>query len=63
VSALRGGGYVIFLGHTATDWGQDDQDPVVLSDCDTQRNLWVRDSQRLSRLVEGRVQVVTKVQQ
>ncbi len=25
--------------HTATDWGEDDEHPVDLSDCDTQRNL------------------------
>jgi phosphohistidine phosphatase SixA len=39
VSALRGGGYVMFLRHTATDWAQDDELPVDLSDCETQRNL------------------------
>jgi phosphohistidine phosphatase SixA len=39
VSALRDGGYVIYFRHTATDWSEDDQHPVDLSDCDTQRNL------------------------
>jgi phosphohistidine phosphatase SixA len=39
VSALRDGGYVIYLRHTATDWTEDDEHPVELSDCDTQRNL------------------------
>jgi phosphohistidine phosphatase SixA len=39
VSALRRGGHVIYFRHTATDWAQDDEDPVDLSDCDTQRNL------------------------
>jgi phosphohistidine phosphatase SixA len=39
VSALRRGGHVIYFRHTATDWGQDDEDPVVFSDCGTQRNL------------------------
>jgi phosphohistidine phosphatase SixA len=39
VSELRDGGYVIYLRHTATDWTEDDQHPVDLSDCDTQRNL------------------------
>jgi Histidine phosphatase superfamily (branch 1) len=39
VSALRRGGHVIYFRHTATDWGQDDEQPVVYSDCDTQRNL------------------------
>jgi hypothetical protein len=38
VSALRGGGYVIYLRHAATE-AAPDEDPVVLSDCDTQRNL------------------------
>jgi phosphohistidine phosphatase SixA len=39
VSALRDGGYVIYFRHTATDWTEDDEHPVDLSDCDTQRNL------------------------
>jgi phosphohistidine phosphatase SixA len=39
VSALRRGGHVIYFRHTATDWGEDDEYPVDLSDCDTQRNL------------------------
>jgi virginiamycin B lyase len=39
VSALRGGGYVISFRHAATEPVPDDADPVVLSDCDTQRNL------------------------
>jgi phosphohistidine phosphatase SixA len=39
VSALRGGGYVIFFRHTATDWSPDDRHPVDFDDCDTQRNL------------------------
>ena len=39
VSALRGGGYVIYFRHTVTDWAQDDELPVDLSDCATQRNL------------------------
>jgi phosphohistidine phosphatase SixA len=39
VSALRDGGYVIYFRHTATDWTEDDEHPVVLSDCETQRNL------------------------
>jgi phosphohistidine phosphatase SixA len=39
LSALRDGGYVIHFRHTATDWASDDEHPVVLSDCDTQRNL------------------------
>jgi broad specificity phosphatase PhoE len=39
VSALRGGGYVIYFRHAATDQIPDDAVPVVLSDCATQRNL------------------------
>jgi phosphohistidine phosphatase SixA len=39
VSALRGGGFVIYIRHAATDPVPDDADPVVFSDCDTQRNL------------------------
>ena len=39
VSALREGGYVIYFRHAATDAVPDDADPVVLSDCETQRNL------------------------
>jgi virginiamycin B lyase len=38
VSALRGGGYVVYLRHAATEAAPDEA-PVVLSDCDTQRNL------------------------
>jgi virginiamycin B lyase len=39
VSALRRGGYVLYFRHAATDPVPDDADPVVLSDCGTQRNL------------------------
>ena len=39
VSALRGGGFVIYIRHAATDPVPDDSDPVVFSDCSTQRNL------------------------
>ena len=38
-SALRGGGYVIYFRHAETDPVPDDANPVVLSDCSTQRNL------------------------
>jgi phosphohistidine phosphatase SixA len=38
-SALRGGGFVLYMRHSATDPVPDDSDPVVLSDCDTQRML------------------------
>jgi broad specificity phosphatase PhoE len=37
--ALQQGGLVLAIRHAATDWSKADQDPVVLSDCRTQRNL------------------------
>jgi phosphohistidine phosphatase SixA len=37
--ALQRGGLVLVLRHAATDLSNPDQDPVVLSDCRTQRNL------------------------
>jgi virginiamycin B lyase len=39
VATLRRGGYVLYFRHAATDPVPDDADPVVFSDCDTQRNL------------------------
>src|SRR6187455_3274472 len=36
---LRAGGLVVAIRHAATDFSMPDQDPVVLSDCSTQRNL------------------------
>jgi phosphohistidine phosphatase SixA len=38
-SAMQRGGLVLVLRHAATDFAKPDQDPVVLSDCRTQRNL------------------------
>jgi broad specificity phosphatase PhoE len=38
-SALQRGGLVLALRHAATDFSKPDQDPIVLSDCGTQRNL------------------------
>jgi phosphohistidine phosphatase SixA len=38
-STLQRGGVVLVLRHAATDFSMPDQDPVVLSDCRTQRNL------------------------
>jgi phosphohistidine phosphatase SixA len=38
-SAMQRGGLVLVLRHAATDFSMPDQDPVVLSDCRTQRNL------------------------
>ena len=37
--ALRAGGLVVVLRHAATDFSKPDQDPVVVADCATQRNL------------------------
>jgi phosphohistidine phosphatase SixA len=39
VEALRGGGYIIFLRHTATDMSVGDSDTLELADCTKQRNL------------------------
>jgi phosphohistidine phosphatase SixA len=39
VRALQRGGLVLVLRHAATDFSKPDQDPVVLPDCRTQRNL------------------------
>ena len=40
--ALQQGGLVLVFRHAATDFSKPDQDPVVLSDCRTQRNLSVQ---------------------
>jgi broad specificity phosphatase PhoE len=37
--ALQRGGLVLVLRHAATDFSKPDEDPVVLDDCRTQRNL------------------------
>ena len=37
--SLRAGGLVVVLRHAATDFSKPDQDPVVVADCATQRNL------------------------
>ena len=39
VRTLRAGGVVLVLRHAATDFSKPDQDPVVVADCSTQRNL------------------------
>src|SRR3972149_884544 len=39
VTALQGGGYVIYFRHAATDFSQTDTDTQTLADCSTQRNL------------------------
>jgi hypothetical protein len=38
-STMQGGGLVLVIRPAATDFSMPDQDPVVLSDCRTQRNL------------------------
>jgi phosphohistidine phosphatase SixA len=37
--SLRAGGLVLVIRHAATDFSTPDQDPVVVSDCSTQRSL------------------------
>jgi len=37
--ALRRGGYVIYLRHTSTDFGQNDEAMTTFDDCTKQRNL------------------------
>jgi broad specificity phosphatase PhoE len=39
LAALRGGGYVLFFRHAATDFGQNDEKMTGYEDCSTQRNL------------------------
>jgi len=39
LAALRGGGYVLFFRHAATDFGQNDDKMSGYEDCSTQRNL------------------------
>ena len=39
LAALRGGGYVLYLRHTSTDFGQNDAQMADYANCATQRNL------------------------
>jgi len=39
LAALRGGGYILFFRHAATDFGQNDEHMTGYEDCTTQRNL------------------------
>jgi broad specificity phosphatase PhoE len=39
VTALRGGGYILYFRHAATDFGQNDEKMTGYEDCATQRNL------------------------
>mgnify|MGYP002403224377 CR=1 FL=1 len=38
-SAMKNGGYVIYLRHALSDTSQNDADPIDVADCGTQRNL------------------------
>lgn len=42
VRTLRAGGVILVFRHAATDFSKPDQDPVVVADCTTQRNLSVQ---------------------
>jgi phosphohistidine phosphatase SixA len=39
VELLRGGGYILYFRHAATDFGQNDAQMTSFEDCSTQRNL------------------------
>ena len=39
VDALRGGGYVLYIRHTSTNFGQNDDAMTTFDDCTKQRNL------------------------
>jgi phosphohistidine phosphatase SixA len=39
MAALKTGGYVVYLRHALTDTNKSDRDPIVASDCTTQRPL------------------------
>jgi len=39
LSALRGGGFILYFRHTSTDFGQNDERMTGYEDCATQRNL------------------------
>jgi hypothetical protein len=39
VALLRGGGYILYFRHSATDFGQSDAQMTSFEDCSTQRNL------------------------
>jgi phosphohistidine phosphatase SixA len=53
VEALQQGGLVLYFRHAATDHGQDDQHPVDLSDCSTQRNLSETGRRQAERIGEA----------
>ena len=39
VALLRGGGFILYFRHAATDFGQNDAQMTSFEDCNTQRNL------------------------
>src|SRR5712671_5883079 len=39
LSALRGGGYILYFRHTSTDFGANDDNMTSYADCTRQRNL------------------------
>jgi virginiamycin B lyase len=56
VQALRGGGYVLYFRHAATDFSQEDTDTRNLRNCRTQRNLTTEgrvDARAIGRAVRG----------
>jgi virginiamycin B lyase len=56
VEALRGGGYVLYFRHAATDFSQEDTDTRNLQNCRTQRNLSFRgraDARAVGRAVRA----------
>ena len=53
VEALQQGGLVVYFRHGATDHDQDDQHPIDLSDCSTQRNLSATGRQQAERIGEA----------
>jgi phosphohistidine phosphatase SixA len=53
IDALQQGGLVIYVRHATTDHTQDDEHPVDLSDCATQRNLSRSGRQQARRIGEA----------
>jgi Histidine phosphatase superfamily (branch 1) len=56
ISALRGGGFVLYFRHTSTDFGQNDDSMVSFDDCTKQRNLTDKgrdEARRIGAAVHG----------
>ena len=53
IEALQQGGMVIYFRHAVTDHEQDDQHPVDLEDCSTQRNLSLEGRQQAKLIGEA----------